>query len=146
MDVEIPSPHKINTQNFKKVRDINPGSVILVENTETSDQYIQYILPFQIETPQQRKEFLSNITDIFNIMQHPSFLPLIGFSYHDLESNPTPTILTNLNCHRPLSEIIEKDSEKLTETNKFIIIYGMANIIHHLCLNKLFNFDFKIDM
>ncbi|KAK8898223.1 hypothetical protein M9Y10_000501 [Tritrichomonas musculus] len=124
---------------LSEIQSKKEGTVYLIKDQIDDSKYVQKIF----KSEQSKQRVILNINRISKISNHPGILPLI--CYND---TPFPTIITpympNGTLHESIlqSQIENSDHKVLTDTNKFLILIGIANAmrfldIHHILFDDI---------
>ncbi|KAK8895369.1 hypothetical protein M9Y10_023832 [Tritrichomonas musculus] len=84
--------------------------------------------------------------DRLSQITHPSILKFIGYSPVDFVNQPKPLIITEYASNKSLEDVLQlerKGKSLLTDTNKLIIIYGIASAMSYLHSHNILHRDIK---
>lgn len=102
-------------------------------------------------------EIVTNIDEIRNIVRevniisnlnHPSIVKFIGFNPKDFQEDPRPVIITEYIPNGSLRDLIESERSKISDikwndTQKLIMLYGIASAMSYLHSHKILHRDLK---
>lgn len=140
----------LDLNNFEKLSIIGQGSfgkVFKVIKKDSKEIYAAKISLQQLNVDQQA--LITNLKREVNIisqLDHPSILKFIGYSPVDFVNQPKPLIITEYASNKSLEDVLQlerKGKSLLTDTNKLIIIYGIASAMSYLHSHNILHRDIK---
>lgn len=124
------------------------GSVFLIQSIKTSKLYASKEPKDEIKKDPKFLDNLINEIKIIAQVNHPSILEFIGFNSHNFQNENTPVIITKFCPEGSLEDLIHKsvNSEappEFDDTQKLIILYGIASAMSYLHKNNIIHRDLK---
>lgn len=126
------SEEGINIQNYKIIQILGSGSfgqIFLVEDIQSQKHFVAKLFYDDIFA-NKNQENRTEIIDAILHARYPSILPNIGYSSTDFYSKNHPILISNYLQKGNLYQVLKED--KLTITQKFIIIVGIALGVEYL--------------
>ena len=134
------NPFKIQSKNFKIIKEINKGTfgiIYEVEEKKTAEHYAAKIII--TGSSRQDSEMVNREVQILMRIQNPTLLGFRGFSTTDFSGNKNITIFMDLVENGTLEEVLDKVQKSLAydnynNTTRQIILVGIAYgmmILHH---------------
>ena len=140
----------INLNNYIKLAEIHYGSFYIISEIQeknTGNKYIAKISYKKIfKFSQSEIIYFSQEVDRLSQITHPSILKFIGYSPVDFVNQPKPLIITEYASNKSLEDVLQlerKGKSLLTDTNKLIIIYGIASAMSYLHSHNILHRDIK---
>ena len=145
---------EVDLNQFEKIRKLGEGGygkAFLVKNKQNSKFYAAKVLtkkdnmsPEEIEKAYCDFKKEAKILEKF---EHPCILHYYGFSSHDFNDKPRPTIITEYAEYESLDEALEKKRKdsfsEFNDTIKYIIMYGIARGMEFLHQHNVIHRDLK---
>lgn len=124
----------------------NFGIVYKVKEKNTGNIYAAKIS--LIDTDSEDDRALLNLKreiSILSKINHPSIIKFIVYSPIDFDQNDRSTIIPDFYSNSSLDKYIylKDDENELSDTQKLIIIYGIASGMEHLHSHDIIHRDFK---
>lgn len=108
------------------------NSADIIENIDTKIQYLKLRIP------------TFDLYDLF--LKNPLFMKVVGVSHED---NNEANIILEYYPNRSLKTFLEQNETNristFTQTQKYILIYGIASIIQHIHINNLYHGDLNLN-
>ena len=134
----------IDLNDFEIIKAIGSGGfgiVYLVERKDTHKIFSAKVYKFNIETIQDQQSFFQEL-EALSKAKHPSILSFLGFNLKNFEKENFPTIITEYMSNGSLDHALKKPSY-LTMSNKYIILYGIAEGMKYLHSQGIIHRDLK---
>ena len=134
----------IDLNDFEIIKAIGSGGfgiVYLVERKDTHKIFSAKVYKFNIETIQDQQSFFQEL-EALSKAKHPSILSFHGFNLKNFEKENFPTIITEYMSNGSLDHALKKPSY-LTMSNKYIILYGIAEGMKYLHSQGIIHRDLK---
>lgn len=127
----------------------NYGDVYLAKNQISNVSYAAKVLNKKTDDISD-KELMNLCQEVIILSQlnHPSILKYKGHSPFDFEKSPNPVIFTEYASNGTLKDLIESEREEkkiISDTQKLIIIYGIASAISYLHMHDVLHKDLKLE-
>ena len=146
--------HNFITDNFICQNEIGSGSfgkVFRVLEKKTGKIYAAKISRQPVE--EDSKDLIRNLTREINIISQlncPSILKFYGYSPLNFKGKPKPVIITEYASNGSLADILARERNSktnhiLNDTQKLIIIYGIASAMSYLHSHNIIHRDLKPD-
>lgn len=113
------------------------GSIIKVQEKQTGQIYAAKIF-----NKSMSKDIVREI-EITSKLRHPSVIGFIGLSETDFQGENNPVLIIEYMKNGSLKDLISKKDPRLTDTNKLIILYGIASAMSFLHSKKIIHRDLK---
>ncbi|KAK8899122.1 hypothetical protein M9Y10_001423 [Tritrichomonas musculus] len=136
-------PSIIELANFEQLQKVHSSpfyEIYQVKENQTGKIYAAKISLEEINEKTQNVMYLFfREANMLSKIHHPSIIEYIGFSPNDFNKNSKPVIIQELCVKGSLYSYLDsQDNEtKLTETQKMIIIFGIASGMLYLHSNKI---------
>ncbi|KAK8841996.1 hypothetical protein M9Y10_026209 [Tritrichomonas musculus] len=112
------------------------GKVYLVTNKEDKEKYAMKVLKCE-------KDNLEREIEILEYVNHPTIAKYLDHSYHDYKKHKNITILMEYAENNSLAFVIKNNPKKLDNTNRQIILVGIARGMKYLHDRNIIHRDLK---
>lgn len=144
MDVELIDLSQFSSPKLFKSQGAC-GTIYLAEQKGTKKKVIIKILKGSFSTDSDvQRDFIREV-QIFASSKHPAIIGFLGYSFQDFDKNFYPCIVLEYAPKGSLGDIISNPEIKLSNTQKMIIIYGIAKGMEYLHSKNVIHRDFKPD-
>ncbi|KAK8887659.1 hypothetical protein M9Y10_038712 [Tritrichomonas musculus] len=150
------SENTFDLNKFELLEKIGSGSfgdVYKAKEKRTGKIYAAKISNQSIDQKDTPRSVIRNLVREVNILSklnHPSILSFVGFSLKNFNGEPNPVIITDYLPKGTLNDLIKLErqstsDEKWNDTQKLIIIYGIASAMSYLHSHNIIHRDLKPD-
>lgn len=135
-----------NGCNLEKIENI-ADSIFILQDQQTKKKYLQQIIKSHDNNFEKKKEILLHQMTI--IENHPSIMQIRGVDLNSIDSSisKSPSIITEYmekgSLQKYFDELEAGKISELSNTQKLIILLGIAHGIEHFDLNDLIDFELK---
>ncbi|OHT10164.1 hypothetical protein TRFO_20628 [Tritrichomonas foetus] len=122
----------VSIDNFTKVGNLGSGAfgnVYLATEKSTGKKFAIKEL-VRLNTAEDQKSLLREVESLAKA-KHYAVLGLYGFALKTSNNSPYPSIVTDYMSNGSVQDVIDK-KRKVTETQKYIILYGVAEAMYYL--------------
>ena len=142
----------IDLSRFKVIEKVGSGAfgdVYKIEEKESGEIYAAKISKNTIkEKSRDEKLNLKREVNTLSQLNHPSVLKFIGYSQKNFDGEKKPVIITEFLSQGSLADLIEnsrdpESEDKINDTRKLIIIYGIASAMSYLHSHNILHRDLK---
>lgn len=114
---------------------------------KTKEKCIARISKYKInKIPDQMMIDLSHEINIISQINHPLFAKFVGYSPNNFNASQHPVIVTETTSNGTLRKFIQKENNiELNDTDKLIIIYGIASALQFLHSHEIIHRNLNLD-